>query len=255
MRTVVAGALMVLALAGCAGSGGPTSIPGTAVAAATATSTPVPTPSPTPLPTPLPSPTPTASPGVTPVPPTAVPSLPFAVTLPVDGTAFGVAGITVAGTGPVGARIVHDIPLAADDETIVRADGTWSIPVDLANGSNELKFRLGDDKATAIVIHLTRGPSEADATAALGTFLKENFGSAGYETPWWKHVKGWKVDGDTAVITTDLTKHNESAKSICSAASNFAFAEPSWGLRLGAVELLTRSGSVLWKRSAVADPC
>jgi hypothetical protein len=65
--------------------------------------------------------------------------------------------IIATGMAPPGARIVHDVSWAPDDDATAASTGAWSMPVTLAEGSNSLTFRLGDDRSTAqtIVVYLT----------------------------------------------------------------------------------------------------
>ena len=67
--------------------------------------------------------------------------------------------------GPPGARVVHDISLAPDEETTV-SGGTWTLSVKLAAGENDLVFRLGDDRSTAVHLHVRYA---ADRTAPIPT--------------------------------------------------------------------------------------
>jgi hypothetical protein len=79
---------------------------------------------------------------------------------PTDGATVPTATIVVTGTGPTGARVVRDIPLAPDDEATV-SDGTWSMSVRLSEGENDLVFRLGDDQSTAVHVHVQYAPTAA----------------------------------------------------------------------------------------------
>jgi hypothetical protein len=57
--------------------------------------------------------------------------------------------------GPAGARIVRDISLAADTEATADATGKWSMQVSLSEGSNDLVFRVGDDRTTEVRLAVT----------------------------------------------------------------------------------------------------
>ncbi|HEY3408980.1 MAG TPA: hypothetical protein VGK53_12475 [Propionicimonas sp.] len=72
----------------------------------------------------------------------------------------------MTGIAPAGARVVQDISMAADQDTIVDAAGTWSLIVKLKQGSNTLKFRLGDDDASVITLGLTYSPAAVATPAA-----------------------------------------------------------------------------------------
>jgi len=167
MRRRIA-ALLVLAtvISACAGASPPTPLIVYVTPAPTEAPTPTPTPEPTPIPTPTakPAPTPKPTPTLTSVPAaTAVPTA-FVVQSPADGATVGQSPLNVSGTAPVGSRVVQDISLAPDKETVADAKGHWSIAVDLNKGENNLSFRLGDDKATTVRLAVTYVPSSA-ATA------------------------------------------------------------------------------------------
>jgi hypothetical protein len=80
----------------------------------------------------------------------------FLITSPQNGDLVTSQTITVRGLAPPGARVVRDISLALDDETVARSDGTWSMSVELDVGVNTLVFRLGDDRSTEQVIRVLR---------------------------------------------------------------------------------------------------
>jgi hypothetical protein len=71
------------------------------------------------------------------------------ITTPTDGSTVTTPTVTVRGTAPVNAEVVHDISLAPDTRTHAGSDGSWAISVDLSSGSNVLTFRIGDDASTA----------------------------------------------------------------------------------------------------------
>lgn len=115
------------------------------------------TPPPTPGATTVATLTPTASPRPTSVAiATAAPALAtFLIVEPANGETVSAADIVVRGTAPSGARLVRDISFAPDDSTIADDGGMWAIPVKLDTGSNDLTFRIGDDKTTAIRLRIT----------------------------------------------------------------------------------------------------
>lgn len=88
----------------------------------------------------------------------------LSITSPANGATVATASVTVIGTAPAGARVVRDISLAPDDETTADASGRWRIAVNLDEGSNELTFRIGDDKSTAVTITVTYSPTGPAAT-------------------------------------------------------------------------------------------
>ena len=102
---------------------------------------------------PTPRPTPLLTPEATPGPETGI-----RIDFPADGETVVSRVINVIGTGPVGATITRDIPLWFDDHTTVRDDGLWMLRVELNEGSNELAFRIGDDRSTERRIVVTYAP-------------------------------------------------------------------------------------------------
>ena len=66
--------------------------------------------------------------------------------------------MTVKGTAAPGVRVVEDIPKGFDRDTIAAADGSWSLIADLKRGSNLLKFRVGDEKATTRTLSVLYTP-------------------------------------------------------------------------------------------------
>jgi hypothetical protein len=90
---------------------------------------------------------------------------PFSIAAPETGATVSTETITVSGSGPAGEPIVRDIPMAPDDRATVGSDGRWSLIVRLDRGSNDLTFRLGDDKSTAITLTVTYAPEPTLAIA------------------------------------------------------------------------------------------
>jgi hypothetical protein len=103
------------------------------------------------------APSPPAAPG-------ASSGIPFAIVSPAEGTRTAAISITVTGTGPAGATVTRDIPVAADDHATVGGDGRWQLAVDLSGGTNSLVFRLGDDRSTSMTLHVILDPT-AQASA------------------------------------------------------------------------------------------
>lgn len=113
------------------------------------------------------------------------------------------------------------------------SSGVWAVTAELDEGDNELRFRIGDDKDSMTTIHVTYtravetpiatpSVSPHPALAEMHQYLFDNFGTPGYATPWWVHIKSLAIEGDTVIVITDLTAHDENAKGICSAAFNLA---------------------------------
>lgn len=73
------------------------------------------------------------------------------ITWPPNGAALctDVAkAVTAKGTAPALSRVVLDISFGPDEEDIADAGGSWSIVTAVREGSNELTFRIGDDRDT-----------------------------------------------------------------------------------------------------------
>jgi hypothetical protein len=60
----------------------------------------------------------------------------------------------VIGTAPPGLRITQDISFGFDQHATADGTGHWAIGVDLSEGENQLKFRIGDDASTAQTIRV-----------------------------------------------------------------------------------------------------
>lgn len=101
---------------------------------------------------------------------------------PADGTVVSSPTVQVRGMAPAGSEIVQDISLAADQRTSADATGAWVLTVDLENGENVLKFRIGSDDATVKTIRVTytepsrsetAAPSPSEAATAAATLTPE----------------------------------------------------------------------------------
>lgn len=77
---------------------------------------------------------------------------------PEDGATVTTKTLVVRGTAPAGSRIVRDIANAPDRDTRAASDGTWSMTVTLKRGINDLRFRIGDEKATTRVLRVVYAP-------------------------------------------------------------------------------------------------
>jgi micrococcal nuclease len=77
---------------------------------------------------------------------------------PEDGATVTTKTIVVRGTAPGGSRIVRDITNTPDQSTRAGSDGTWSLKVTLKSGINNLRFRIGDEKATTRTLLVVYAP-------------------------------------------------------------------------------------------------
>lgn len=85
---------------------------------------------------------------------------------PPPNSTVGTSSIQISGTAPGGARVVHDISLGPDQETTADASGAWQLVVDLKKGSNDLVFRIGDDRSTEVHINVTYVPGTATPSSS-----------------------------------------------------------------------------------------
>lgn len=134
--------------------------PVTAALAPSPTQTPGPTLRPTVVQTDQPTVEPTTSIEPTPEPtieptlePTVSPVAGLSIVFPKDHDTISTRVINVIGNAPPGSTITRDIPMWFDDHTITRDDSIWMMSVQLGDGSNDLTFRIGDDRSTEL--HLT----------------------------------------------------------------------------------------------------
>lgn len=95
----------------------------------------------------------------------AAAAVPIAITSPADGQAVSGTSIVVSGTAAPGARIVRDISGAPDQSTTADSSGRWSMTVALTPGDGTLTFRVGDDKSTAVSLHLALATAVPSAVA------------------------------------------------------------------------------------------
>lgn len=89
--------------------------------------------------------------------------------------------------------------------------------------------------------------------AAIRGDLLENFGTPG-DASWYPSIKTVTIEGPTLVMGTDLAPGSSMASDICSAVSNYVFAntaDPS----LTAVEVRGAGGQILVRRTSVGDAC
>jgi glucodextranase-like protein/zinc ribbon protein len=77
---------------------------------------------------------------------------------PADGAVVATKKITVIGTAPPGLRVVQDISFGFDRNANVDGTGHWAMELELAEGDNQMTFRIGDDKSTARTIHVVYQP-------------------------------------------------------------------------------------------------
>jgi hypothetical protein len=90
----------------------------------------------------------------------------FNVLSPTNGSSVPGTSVLVEGIASPGATVTHDIALAADDHATADPSGHWSMTVELDEGLNTLKFRLGDDESTAVTITVTSAAAAAPTEAA-----------------------------------------------------------------------------------------
>ncbi len=90
----------------------------------------------------------TAQPSISLPPGFTAPPVGLTILSPADGSVVGAKNVTVIGTAPPGLRITQDISLGFDRHATADGTGHWAIEAELAEGQNDLKFRIGDDPST-----------------------------------------------------------------------------------------------------------
>jgi hypothetical protein len=77
---------------------------------------------------------------------------------PADGAVVGAREVTVIGTAPPGLRITQDISFGFDRHATSDGTGHWAIAIELTEGENQLKFRIGDDPSTTQTVRVIYVP-------------------------------------------------------------------------------------------------
>jgi hypothetical protein len=96
----------------------------------------------------------TAQPSFSIAPGFTAPPVGLTILSPADGAVVGAKEVTVIGTAPPGLRITQDISLGFDRHATADGTGHWAIGLELAEGENQLKFRIGDDPSTTQTIRV-----------------------------------------------------------------------------------------------------
>lgn len=96
----------------------------------------------------------TAQPSFSLPPGFTAPPVGLTILSPADGSVVGAKNVTVIGTAPPGLRITQDISLGFDRHATADGTGHWAIEADLADGENQLRFRIGDDPSTTQTIRV-----------------------------------------------------------------------------------------------------
>ncbi len=100
----------------------------------------------------------TSQPSFAPSPGLTAPPVGLTILSPADGAVVGAREVTVIGTAPPGLRITQDISFGFDRHATADGTGHWAIQVDLTEGENQLKFRIGDDPSTTQTIRAVYVP-------------------------------------------------------------------------------------------------
>ena len=96
----------------------------------------------------------TAQPSFSMSPGLTAPPVGLTILSPGDGAVVGAKSVTVIGTAPPGLRITQDISLGFDRHATADGTGHWAIEAELAEGENQLKFRIGDDPSTTQTVRV-----------------------------------------------------------------------------------------------------
>jgi hypothetical protein len=86
------------------------------------------------------------------------PQVGLTIQSPTDRAAVASKQVTVIGLAPAGVRVVQDISFGIDRSATADGTGHWAIVVDLAEGANELTFRIGDDRSTEVKLLVSYRP-------------------------------------------------------------------------------------------------
>jgi hypothetical protein len=100
----------------------------------------------------------TAQPSFIPSAGLTAPPVGLTILSPADGAVVGAREVTVIGTAPAGLRITQDISFGFDRHATADGTGHWAIALELSEGDNELRFRIGDDPSTTQTLHVTYVP-------------------------------------------------------------------------------------------------
>jgi hypothetical protein len=100
----------------------------------------------------------TSQPSFAPSPGLTAPPVGLTILSPADGAVVGAREVTVIGTAPPGLRITQDISFGFDRHATADGTGHWAIQVELTEGENQLRFRIGDDPSTAQTMRVTYVP-------------------------------------------------------------------------------------------------
>lgn len=73
---------------------------------------------------------------------------------PADGTVVGSPRATVIGIAPPGLGVTQDVSFGLDHHATADGTGHWAIEVELKDGENQLRFRIGDDPSTLQTIRV-----------------------------------------------------------------------------------------------------
>jgi len=100
----------------------------------------------------------TSQPSFAPSPGLTAPPVGLTILSPADGAVVGAREVTVIGTAPPGLRITQDISFGFDRHATADGTGHWAIQIELTEGENQLKFRIGDDPSTTQTMRVTFVP-------------------------------------------------------------------------------------------------
>lgn len=98
-------------------------------------------------------------------------------------------------------------------------------------------------------------PERTEVARQVTKYLRENFGEPGYETSWYRNIKGVSVRGDRVFTRTDLETADVSAQRICGAVSGFVFDRTRSSLNLNRVQVIGQDDKVLIDRNGVGELC
>lgn len=90
----------------------------------------------------------------------AAPIVELTIQNPTDRLAVATKDVTVIGIAPPGLTVTRDVSFGLDQHATVDGTGHWAMSVSLENGDNKLVFRVGDDRSTEKILHVTYQPPQ-----------------------------------------------------------------------------------------------
>ena len=126
-----------------------------------------------------------------------------------------------------------------------------------AGGPNEVST-TEESGGESVSRAVKAAPTPDNRLAKITQSFRDGFGMPGFQADWYGIVDGLEISGKTLVVRTRLYEDAEGrrfAKPICSAASNYAFANDATEYRLNSVRVTGKSGQSLAYRGSLSQSC